>query len=332
MSETTLRIATLRRETWPLRAAFTIARGSRKEAQVLYLRLTDGTQHGQSECMPYRHYGESFESVEAQIVDAVTQIAEAPDARDRLQSCLPAGAARNALDCALWDLEGKRSGRRAWELAGRDEPKPAVTVETIVIDTPQAMFEAARTARARPVLKVKLDAELVLERIHAVNEGAPQSRVVVDANEAWSFDQLVALAPKLAELRVAMIEQPLLARADQALAGYSCPVPLCADESCHTRADLDACAPRYALVNVKLDKTGGLTEALALCDAARARGLGVMVGCMLGTSLAMAPATLIADRADFVDLDGPLWMSKDREPALRIDDSRVGLPELALWG
>ncbi|MFO1052919.1 MAG: N-acetyl-D-Glu racemase DgcA [Planctomycetota bacterium] len=327
-----LTIATLRRETWPLRAAFTISRGSRKEAQVLYLELQRGGHAGHAECMPYKHYGESFESVEQQIVDTAAKLADREDPRTELQTLLAAGAARNALDCALWDLECKSTGRRAWEIAGREKPVPAITVETVVIDTPQAMFDAAHRARSRPVLKVKLDADQVLERLNAVHEGAPHSRLVVDANEAWSFDQLVALAPKLAALGVAMIEQPLPAKADQVLAGYQAPIPLCADESCHTRADLERCAGRYAMVNVKLDKAGGLTEALALCEAARARGLGLMVGCMLGTSLAMAPATLLADRADFVDLDGPLWMSKDREPALRIEDSRVGIPEAALWG
>ena len=332
MTATPLGVATLRREVWPLRAAFTISRGSRTEVQVLYLRLTRGAHSGHAECMPYKHYGESFDGVERQILDTVERLRESDGGRTELQDLLAAGAARNAIDCALWDLECKQTGRRAWEVAGHAEPRPAITVETIVIDTPQQMFDSARRARARPVLKVKLDAEQVLPRLRAVREGAPNSRLVVDANEAWTLDLLTELVPQLHALGVAMIEQPLPAAADAALEGYTSAVPLCADESCHTRADLERCADRYALVNIKLDKTGGLTEALALRDAARARGLGVMVGCMLGTSLAMAPATLIADGADFVDLDGPLWMAKDREPGLVIADSRVGLPTAALWG
>ncbi len=326
-----LRIAALRRETWPLRAVFSISRGSRSEAQVLYLRLARGAFEGQAECMPYKHYGETFESVEAQVQHGVAALGSG-GGRAELQAILPAGAARNAIDCALWDLDCKRAGLRFWELAGRSRPVPAVTVETIVIDTPDLMREAARRASHRPVLKIKLDQHEVVARVRAVREGAPRSVLVVDANEAWSPGQLVDLAPRLHDLGVKMIEQPLRADADLALEGQRFAVPLCADESCHTRADVARCASRYQLVNVKLDKAGGLTEALAVCDAARAHGLGLMVGCMLGTSLAMAPATLIAADAEFVDLDGPLWMSRDREPSLVIADSKVGLPDASLWG
>ncbi|MGE0141941.1 MAG: N-acetyl-D-Glu racemase DgcA [Planctomycetota bacterium] len=332
MSASPLRIAILRRETWPLRAAFTISRGSRTEASVLYLRLARDGVEGHAECMPYKHYGESFESVERQIQDAVDALATRGDGRSELQKRLPAGAARNAIDCALVDLECKASGRRAWDLLGRSEPTPAVTVETIVIDTPQNMFEAARVARARPVLKIKLDGEEVVPRVRAVREGAPHSKLVVDANEAWSMDLLDRVVDELATLGVLMIEQPLPAKNDAALAEYRGRIPLCADESCHTREDLSRVRERYRMVNVKLDKAGGITEAMALCDAALELGLGLMVGCMLGTSLAMAPATLIADRAEFVDLDGPLWMAKDREAGLDFTDSRVSLPTARLWG
>jgi L-alanine-DL-glutamate epimerase-like enolase superfamily enzyme len=327
-----LSIEALERQTWPLRGRFTIARGSRTAAEVLYLRLGRGGFAGQAECVPYRHYGETFDSVEAQVRTAVAALGEDPDGRAALQQILPAGAARNAVDCALWDLACKTRGLRFWELAGRPRPAPALTVETVVIDTPDAMRSAAAQAAQRPVLKIKLDAEQVLERVRAVRDGAPESRLVVDANEAWTLELLAAVAPGLAELGVTMIEQPLPARADAELAGFASPVPLCADESCHTRADLARCAGRYALVNLKLDKTGGLTEALALAAAARDRGFGLMVGCMLGTSLAMAPATLIAAEAEVVDLDGPLWLREDRAHGLAIDDSRVGLPEPALFG
>lgn len=326
-----LRIELLVRESWPLRGLFTISRGARTHAQVLRLALARGGSVGHAECTPYRHYGESFDSVEAQIRGAVDALG-ARGGRAELQRILPAGAARNAVDCALWDLECKARAMRFWTLAGRPRPRPAVTVETIVIDTPDAMRAAARVASARPVLKVKLDANDVIPRIAAVREGAPDSVLVVDANEAWCLAQLASVAAPLRELGVAMIEQPLPASADAALEGFRSPVPLCADESCHTRADLDRIASRYAMVNVKLDKTGGLTEALALVDAARARGLRVMVGCMLGTSLAMAPATLLASDADFVDLDGPLWLARDRAHGLAIEDSKVGLPEPALFG
>ncbi len=334
MQTRTLELVALDREAWPLRGAFRISRGARTEAKVLTIRLTRGGHEGRAECVPYAHYGESFDSVEEQIRGAVATLVNSHqlDLRHDLQAILPAGAARNAVDCALFDLHCKERGIRAWELAGRDEPAPSVTVETVVIDTPDAMREAARACAHRPILKVKLDAEQVVERMRAVREGAPSSRLVVDANEAWDLAQLRDVAPALAELGVVMIEQPLPAAADDALVGYSSPVPLCADESCHTRADLERCATRYAMVNLKLDKTGGLTEALALADEALARGLGLMAGCMLGTSLAMAPATLVADRAEVVDLDGPLWLAKDREHGLRIEASKVFPPSAELWG
>jgi L-alanine-DL-glutamate epimerase-like enolase superfamily enzyme len=327
-----LRIEILEQQSFPLRSVFTISRGSRTTSEVLYLRIARGGVTGHAESVPYRHYGETFESVEAQIRNAMQALASASDGRDELQRLLPAGAARNAVDCALFDLACKERGIRFWELAGRPEPVPTPTVETVVLAEPDSMRDAARAASHRPTLKIKLDADRVLDRVRAVREGAPDSALVVDANEAWTHDLLASVAAPLRDLGVTMIEQPLPASADASLEGFRSPVPLCADESCHTRADLDRCASRYGMVNIKLDKTGGLTEALALADEARARGLGLMVGCMLGTSLAMAPALLVAQGADVVDLDGPLWMARDREPSLRIEDSRVGLPEPALFG
>ena len=328
----TLRIDTLEQQSFPLRSVFTISRGSRTSSEVLYLRLSRGSVTGHAESVPYRHYGETFDSVEAQIRAAIAALAGTGDGRDELQHILPAGAARNAFDCALWDLACKERGLRFWELAGRACPAPTLTVETVVLAEPESMRGAAEAAAHRPVLKIKLDADRVVERVRAVRSGAPDSQLVVDANEAWTPELLASVVEPLAALGVTMIEQPLPAAADGALEGFRSAVPICADESCHTRADLDRCARRYGMVNIKLDKTGGLTEALALADAARARGLGLMVGCMLGTSLAMAPALLVAQGADVVDLDGPLWMSRDREPSLRIEDSRVGLPDPALFG
>ncbi len=328
----TLRIETLEQQSFPLRGVFTISRGSRTASEVLYLRLSRNGVTGHAESVPYRHYGETFDSVEAQIRAAVAALAETPDGRLDLQSILPAGAARNAVDCALWDLACKELGVRFWELASRPRPVPTLTVETVVLAQPDSMRSAAEAAAHRPVLKIKLDADRVIERVRAVRQGAPDSRLVVDANEAWSLELLESVVEPLAELGVTMIEQPLPAASDAVLEGFESVVPLCADESCHTRADLDRCASRYGMVNIKLDKTGGLTEALALADDARTRGLGLMVGCMLGTSLAMAPALLVAQEADVVDLDGPLWMAKDRQPALRIEDSLVGLPDAALFG
>lgn len=322
----------VRDERWPIAGAFTIARGSKTEAHVVVVEITapDGAR-GRGECVPYGRYGETIESVLAQ-VEAARRALEAGCDKARLQDLMPAGAARNAVDCALWDLEAKQTGVPAYVRAGRARLDPVKTCYTISLAAPEVMAEQARAAARRPMLKLKIGGADDLERVAAVRAAAPKTRLVVDANEALSFDDLTRLAPDFARLDVQLIEQPLKAGEDQALEGLKSPVPLCADESLHTRADLPAIARRYACVNVKLDKTGGLTEALALAAEARASGLEIMAGCMVATSLAMAPAMIVAQGARVVDLDGPLLLARDREPGLTFHGSMIEPPSAALWG
>ena len=314
-------------EAFPTAGTFTISRGSRTEARVITVQATVEGNVGQGECVPYARYGETLDSVAA-------QLAGLPDtvSRATVQNLLPPGAARNAVDCALWDLEAKATGRRAWQLAGLPQPGPVVTCYTLSLDTPQAMRAAAAANAWRPVLKVKLGSPDDMARIEAVRAGAPRARLVVDANEGWTAEVYTALAPHLVRLGVALVEQPLPAGADFMLADIARPLPVCADESCHDRASLAALRGKYDMVNVKLDKTGGLTEALATVAEARAQGFGVMVGCMVGTSLAMAPAVLAAQGADLADLDGPLLLAQDRPHGLRYDHAGVHPPEPELWG
>lgn len=323
----------VRRESWPLAGVFRISRGARRAAHTVLVELRDGDAAGRGECVPYARYGETVESV-IESIEGLREDLERGMGREALAGAMDPGAARNAVDCALWDLEAKRSGRRAWAAPpGTEPPEPVVTAYTLGIDEPGAMRAAAARHAARPVLKVKLDGDRVVERVAAVRAGAPGARLIVDANEAWSAETLRRCLPELAELGVELVEQPLPAEADAALADLDRVVPIAADESCHTRADLPGLAGRYDVVNVKLDKTGGLTEALALRDAARDAGFGIMVGCMLATSLAMAPAILVAQGARFVDLDGPLLLARDREPGLDYHpDGRVSPPPRALWG
>ncbi len=323
-------------ETWPLGGSFTIARGTRTTAEVVVAELSvaaaDGREvTGRGECVPYAHYGESLEGVIAAIEGLRASIADGLD-RLGLQRVLPPGAARNALDCAFWDLEAKRAGCRVWDSIGLSPPAPVTTAYTLSMEAPEAMGRAAAKHAARPLLKLKLSGPDDLARVEAVRENAPQARLIVDANEGWSLDDFVALAPKLAVLGVDLIEQPLPAGKDAALAGMRRPVPVCADESCHDAASLAGLAGRYDVVNIKLDKTGGLTEALKLKDAALAQGYQIMVGCMVATSLAMAPAILVAQGARFVDLDGPLLLARDRPEGLAYEGSLVHPPEPALWG
>lgn len=318
---------TVEAEAFPLARAFTISRGSRTEAFVVTVTVEDEGMRGRGEGVPYPRYGESVESVTAQIGSLPARFDRAA-----LQGLLPPGAARNAVDCALWDLEAKRSGRRVWELAGLEAPGPAVTAYTLSLDAPEAMRAQAAENAWRPLLKVKLGGPGDLGRIEAVRAGAPRSRIVVDANEGWTAAEYAGLAPALLALGVAMVEQPLPAGEDAALEGMARPLPVCADESCHDRASLPALAGRYDMVNIKLDKTGGLTEALALRAAARAAGYAIMVGCMVGSSLAMAPAVLLAQGAAVVDLDGPLLLARDRAHPLRYDERGVHPPAPELWG
>ncbi len=318
-------------ETWPLAGRFTISRGSKTEARVVVAMIQDGEHAGRGECVPYARYGESLESVVAEIDAQRWSVERDPD-RGALQRAMKPGAARNALDCALWDLEAKRTGRRVWDLAGLPAPHALETAYTLSLGSVEEMGAAARAAAARPLLKLKLSGPGDFERVRAVREGAPQARLVVDANEAWTPAIFTELSPKLRDLNVELIEQPLPAGADDELAKLPHPVPVCADESCHDRASLAGLAKKYEAVNIKLDKAGGLTEALALAAAAREAGLAIMVGCMVGTSLSMAPALLVGQDARWVDLDGPLLLAKDRVPGLAYHGSLVSPPPAALWG
>ncbi len=317
----------VRREQFRLRQAFTISRGSRTEASVLTAIISRDGVTGRGECVPYGRYGESTDSVAA-------QIRALPEGIDRraLQDALPPGAARNAVDCALWDLDAKLDGRRASEIAGLPTLKPVITAYTLSLETPEVMQASAAANADRPILKVKLGTPDDLPRLEAVRAGAPEAKIIVDANEGWTVDAYSELSPHLNRLGVAMIEQPLPASDDTGLLNLDRPIPICADESCHDRASLDALIGKYDMINIKLDKTGGLTEALALKSDARAKGFGVMVGCMVGSSLAMAPAVLVAQNAEIVDLDGPLLLSEDRDHPLRYDDRGVHPPDRDLWG
>ncbi len=326
-----MRSLSARAESWPIAEPFAISRGAKTEARVVVAELREGSARGRGECVPYARYGETIEGVLESIEDLRSELERGLD-RNGLAERLPAGAARNAVDCALWDLEAKRTGRRVWELAGVPEPGPLVTAYTLSLDTPEAMAKAARSASDRPLLKLKLGGDTDLERVGAVRAAAPNARLVVDANEAWSLARLRELGPALAELGVELIEQPLPASEDASLAQLSCPVPLCADESVHDSATLGPLRGRYDLINVKLDKTGGLTEALELAAAARRAGMGIVVGCMVGTSLGMAPATLLGAQARVVDLDGPLLLERDRHPGICYDASVMHPPPPELWG
>ncbi len=319
---------TVTQDIFRLAQVFTIARGSRTEAQVLTVSIARGGITGRGECVPYARYGESLDSVTAQI-----QGLPAEFDRGALMDLLPAGAARNAVDCALWDLEAKEAGKRVWQLAGLSAPSPEITAYTLSLDTPEKMRAQAAENAFRPLLKTKLGggAEDVA-RIEAVRAGAPQARIIVDANEGWTPQLYAELAPVLVRLGVEMVEQPLPAGEDDALLELDRVLPVCADESCHDRASLPDLKGKYDMVNIKLDKTGGLTEALALRDAALAEGYQVMVGCMVGSSLAMAPATLVAQGAAVVDLDGPLLLAEDRSAALNFDTAGVHPPAPDLWG
>jgi L-Ala-D/L-Glu epimerase len=319
-------------ERWPLASAFTISRGSKTEAVVATVELRDGGRRGRGECVPYARYGETPEGVVAAI-EALRSALRGGLDRAGLQTVLPAGAARNALDCAFWDFSAKQSGQRAYELAGLAMPKPLLTAYTISLGAPEGMAQAAERAAGRPLLKVKLGAsEGDGARIAAVRRAAPKAELIVDANEGWNDDNLAQNLAACAEAGVTMIEQPLPEGRDAALARIKRPIPVCADESIHDRASLGALVGKYDAINVKLDKSGGLTEALALAAEAERRGFSIMVGCMVATSLAMAPAMLVAQRADVADLDGPILLAKDRADGLRYDGSLIYPAEPALWG
>ena len=318
---------TINRDVFPLAQVFTISRGSRTEAKVLSVKISRGGVEGRGECVPYARYNETAASVSSQI----ESLPEAFDRQD-LYELLPAGAARNAVDCALWDLEAKQSGLRVWQLAGLTAPGPEITAYTLSLDSPENMRAQAAEHAHRPLLKIKLGTPDDMPRLEAVRAGAPRPDIIVDANEGWSAEVYADLAPHLLRLGVKLVEQPLPAADDDALLGLQRPVPVCADESAHDRASLKHLAGKYDVVNIKLDKTGGLTEALALKRDALAQGFEVMVGCMVGSSLAMAPATLVAQGALITDLDGPLLLAEDRAHPLHFDAAGVHPPSAALWG
>ncbi|MFL4980590.1 MAG: N-acetyl-D-Glu racemase DgcA [Xanthobacteraceae bacterium] len=322
---------TVRIERWPIAGRFTISRGAKTEAVVAVAELTDGAARGRGECVPYPRYGETAEGIAASIEAMRDALAHGLD-RAGLQSAMPPGAARNALDCALWDLEAKRSGTPAHALAGLPPPAALTTAYTISLGSPAEMAAAAEKAAGRPLLKVKLGARGDPERLAAVRRAAPGAELIVDANEAWTPADLEENFAACAAAGVTLIEQPLPADVDAALGGMARPVKVCADESVHDRASLKRLVGRYDAVNIKLDKTGGLTEALALRRETERLGFAVMVGCMVATSLAMAPALLVAQGAQVVDLDGPLLLAADRPEGLRYDGSLVHPPRPDLWG
>jgi L-Ala-D/L-Glu epimerase / N-acetyl-D-glutamate racemase len=342
-------------EIWPLHHPFRISRGSRTEAQVVVVTMADGDHVGRGECVPIKRYNQSVASVLAQI-ESIQDVGDLD--RDKLQQLLPPGAARNALDCALWDMEAKRSGKRVWERAnipiircGRRSAGEAhashseaattngpdfdevATSFTISLDAPERMADAARAAAKLPILKLKLGGdEPDLARVESVRAAAPKARLLIDANESWSPRHYQSIVPALNELGVELIEQPFPAANDDVLQTLDHPIPVCADESCHTAADLRRVKNRYEAINVKLDKTGGLTEALRLCERARENGFKLLIGCMVCTSLSIAPARLLASNADWVDLDGPLLLTRDREHGLRYRNGRIQMPARELWG
>jgi L-alanine-DL-glutamate epimerase-like enolase superfamily enzyme len=321
----------VRTESWPIAGAFSISRGAKTEAQVVVAELSDGRHKGRGECVPYARYNETVAGVMAALGAIGNKLAFGLD-RTALQQAMPAGAARNALDCAFWDLEAKRAAKPAYELAGLPAPQPLTTAYTISLGTPEVMADAARAASTRKLLKIKLGGGGDAERIAAVRHAAPHSELIVDANEGWTAENLAANLAACAAAGVTLVEQPLPADADAALASMRRPIPVCADESVHDRAGLAKLVGRYDAVNIKLDKTGGLTEALAMTAEAQGLGFSVMVGCMVATSLAMAPAILVAQGARVVDLDGPLLLAKDRPDGLRYEGSLVFPPTPALWG
>ena len=318
-------------ERFPIAGSFTISRGAKTQAVTVVAEISHAGVLGRGECVPYPRYGETPEATLAAILAMRDALAGRLD-RQALQAAMPPGAARNALDCALVDLEAKRRARRAWEVLGKLEPKPCTTAYTISLGSPETMAEATAKAAHRPLLKIKLGGEGDPERIAAVRTAAPESELIVDANEAWTPSNLAPNLAACAAAGVTLVEQPLPAGSDEMLAQIRRPITVCADESVHDRASLAALRDRYDAVNIKLDKAGGLTEALALADAAQALGFDIMVGCMVATSLSMAPAMLLTPQARFVDLDGPLLLARDRDHGLRYDEAHVYPPDAALWG
>ncbi len=322
---------TVTRRAWPLARPFMTAHGAKTAVEIVVAEISDGDSRGRGEGVPVRRYGESIDSVVAAL-DAMKGAIFSGLNRETLQHALPPGAARNALDCAFWDVDAKRAYRSVAELAGLGAVPPLMTAFTIALDTPDKMAELAAANRARPLLKLKLGGDGDVERVRAVRKVVPASRLIVDANESWNEAQIREFLPALVDCRVELIEQPLAADADDALARLEHVVPLCADESCRTLADLDRLDGKYEAINIRLDKAGGLTEALALAAEAKRRGLRIMVGGAIGTSLGIMPALLVARGAEIVDLDGPLHLASDRVPGLRYEGSTICPADPNLWG
>ncbi len=319
-------------EAWPIAGSFTISRGSKTQADVITVTIREGAHVGRGECVPYGRYNETVKDVAASIKTMAKALSQGLT-RDELHRVMARGAGRNAVDCALWDLEAKMSGIPVWKLASLAEPQPLTTAYSLSLDTPEAMGASARKNTHRPLLKLKLGGTGDdVARVAAVRKGAPDAMLIVDANEGWTPDNVLDMANKLAPFGVALIEQPLPTKEDEALRGLLTPIPFCADESAHGLEGLTRLVGLYEYINIKLDKTGGLTEALSVMRCARRRNLKVMVGCMVATSLAMAPAMLIAQGAEFVDLDGPLLLTKDRDHGIRFEGSVMLPAEPELWG
>lgn len=321
----------IKKQSWALEKEFRISRGARIKADVVLVCIVEDDIQGRSEVVPTARNGETIESVITQIESLKTDIENGLDI-ERLNKILPAGAARNALDCALWDLRAKKYHSSVAKLNLIKPFSGCETAQTLSIDTPQAMAKAAALLKHYPLIKVKFDTEQVVEKMRAIFDAAPDSRFIIDANEAWNIEQLNRFTPVLSECNVALIEQPLAAASDSDLKQYTGCIPLCADESIHTTDDLDRVKNLYSYINIKLDKTGGLSEALKLMHAAKEKKLGIMIGCMVGTSLAMAPAALLASYADFVDLDGPALLAKDREFGFKYNQGRMSELNPKLWG
>ncbi len=326
-----MRQVTLRIETWPVRGVFRISRGSQTDIVVVTAEIREGVFIGRGECRPYARYGETPESVIA-VIEAIRQDLQEGLERDELGHYLAPGAARNAIDCALWDLAAQRAGQPVWQLAGLSPPQPLITAYTLSVDSPENLAATAKSQMGRHLLKLKLAGQDDLQCIAAVRANAPAARLIIDANEAWSQREYEELTPELVRLGVEMLEQPFPAGSDACLSSLPKLLPVCADESCHDSNSLDRLTGLYDVVNIKLDKTGGLTEAMRMKAAARQRGFEIMVGCMVGTSLAMAPAFFLAQDARYVDLDGPLLLAKDRLSGLHFEGSQLFPPDGAFWG
>ncbi len=325
-----LREVSFQHESWPLKKSFSISRGTKTSAEIIYLEITQNHHKGKGEAVPYARYGESIDSVTSQI-NAVKDDIEQGFDRNKLLGILPPGAARNAIDCALWDLESKLNGISPWESLNQNKPKSIRTALTVSLDSPDKMAKEALNYGKCDVLKLKLGSKNVLESIAAVRQVTPKAKIIIDANEAWSEEQLRSWQEQLFEMSIDLVEQPLSSDKDDCLREFQHLVPICADESCHTTEDIDRLVGLYDYVNLKLDKTGGLTEALNCIDMAKQRGLGIMIGCMVSTSLSMAPALLLAEDADFIDLDGPFLLAKDRHPSL-IGSSNELTCNSGVWG